>query len=77
MNNPFRAVLSALGWTVSPTHEGHDWAWLLLSFAADEFDAHSESTTYTDPFREVLHRFSAYPGPAYTRLSQLFNSRIK
>lgn len=77
MNNPFRAVLSAFGWTTSPSHENYDWIFLLLNYAADEFDAHGESVTYSDPAREVLHRFAAYPGPAYVALQQLLNARIK
>lgn len=75
--NPFSAVLNALGWSVSPTHEDHFWVWLLLNYGAAEYTAHSESSTYSDPFREVLHRFSAYPGPAYTKLAQILNARIK
>jgi hypothetical protein len=75
--NPFRSVLNALGWTSSPTHENHTWLWLMLNFAADEFDAHSESTTFADPFREVLHRFEAYPGPAYTSMQQILSGRIR
>jgi hypothetical protein len=41
--NPFRAVLSALGWSSSPSHEHHRWIWLLLNYGANRFDANSQA----------------------------------
>lgn len=75
--NPFSAVLNALGWTVSPTHEDHKWVYLLLQYGASEYAANSESSVDSDPFKEVLRRMSAFPGPAYKALAQILTSRIK
>jgi hypothetical protein len=75
--NPFRAVLSQLGWQTSPSHEDHYWVYLLLQYGASQYDDFGETSTYADPFVEVLSRMKAYPGPAYTKLAELFNSRIK
>ncbi len=75
MNNCFYQVLTGL--SLSPTSQGtgneYSWLYLLLSYAAAIEQADPQESTYANPYREVLHRFSAIDGFAAQRLAQILN----
>ncbi|MGH7138185.1 MAG: hypothetical protein ACREHD_20735 [Pirellulales bacterium] len=70
--NPFRKILNDFGWTTSPSRDSHAWLYLLLAYSAAEYDANSESSVDSDPYREALRRWD-FAGPALTEVERIFH----
>jgi len=73
--NPFKQVIADLGLTSESggTNYEYSWLYLLLSYAAAIEQSDPQESTYSNPYREVLHRFSAIDGFAAQRLAQILN----
>jgi hypothetical protein len=77
--SPFRQVKDQLGLTSdSGTSQNLHHAYLLLSLAADLDDALGPAgVTYSDPFREVLHRLESYSGFGVQEVRKLLTPKVK
>jgi hypothetical protein len=75
--NPFRNVIADLNLTAESQGTGNQDSWLhlLLAYAADREDADPVEATYSNAYREVLHRFRNYDGFASQRIGQVLSAK--
>jgi hypothetical protein len=75
--NCYQNVISKLG--LNTDSQGfHGNLFLMLKILSDYEDATPTADTYGNPYREVLHRLSAYDGThAYREIAELFGVRAQ